>query len=77
MIIVINEYTGTSADTPRKELIVSGSLELADVVAGHGSVAYVINNGLLAVYDEDNEEWIYTDGEVAYSNSDSEDVGSA
>lgn len=75
MVIVINEYTGMSAEKPRKELIVSGSAELGDVVAGHGSVAYVINNGALAVYDEDEEEWIYTDGEVAYSNS--EDEGSA
>lgn len=71
MIIVIKEDTGTSADKPRKELIVSGSLELADVVAGHGSVAYVIGSGL-AVYDEDAEAWIYTDGQTAYSNSDDE-----
>lgn len=65
MIIVINEYTGTSADTPRKELIVSAVDELADVEVGHGSIAYSIGNAMLYVYDEEYEEWVDTEGNPA------------
>ena len=62
MITVINEYTGMSADKPRKEIIASASSELGDVVAGHGSVAYCIADGTVAVFDEDSSAWIDKDG---------------
>lgn len=62
MIIVIDEQTGMSAEKPRKEVVVSASSELADIVAGHGSVAYCIADGTVAVFDEDSSAWIDTDG---------------
>ena len=62
MITVINEYTGMSAEKPRKEVIASSSSELGDIVAGHGSVAYCIADGTVAVFDEDSSAWIDTDG---------------
>lgn len=67
MIIVINEYTGMSADKPRKELIVSDSSELADIEAGHGSIAYSIGEAMLFVYDGDPEYegWVDTEGNPA------------
>lgn len=62
MILVIKEETGTSAEKTRKEVIASASSELADIVAGHGSVAYCIADGTVAVFDEDSSAWIDTDG---------------
>jgi len=57
MITVINEYTGMSADKPRKEIIASSSDELGDVVAGHGSIGYSIEDATLNIYDEESKEW--------------------
>ena len=72
MVNVINEYTGMSAEKPRKEIIVSASFELGGIVAGHGSVAYCIADGKVAVFDEDSEAWIDTDGNTVADGSSNE-----
>ena len=75
MITVINEYTGMSADKPRKEIIVTESAELADIEVGHGSIAYSISDGMLFVYDEENEVWADTEGNMAGGGGGGSDIG--